>query len=112
MEDSGFTVFFELFENCHVLGIFEDYIIVMVRLDERVDDDYTGFHGIDISLLRLFFQQERTLKRSPEILERYSTPCRNRTCDTRFRKPVLYPTELRGRKGLRLIITFNVIKTS
>ena len=25
-----------------------------------------------------------------------NTPGRNRTCDTRFRKPVLYPTELRG----------------
>jgi hypothetical protein len=30
------------------------------------------------------------------LKENYGTPCRNRTCDTRFRKPVLYPTELRG----------------
>jgi hypothetical protein len=33
--------------------------------------------------------------------QKLSTPCRNRTCDTRFRKPVLYPTELRGHKGLQ-----------
>ncbi len=38
-------------------GIFKDNIIVMVRLDERVDENYSGIHGIDISLLRLFFNK-------------------------------------------------------
>jgi hypothetical protein len=32
------------------------------------------------------------------LQEKESTPCKARTCDPRFRKPVLYPTELRGLK--------------
>jgi hypothetical protein len=31
----------------------------MVGLDVRVDDNYDGFHGIDISLLKLFFSIRR-----------------------------------------------------
>jgi hypothetical protein len=34
-------------------------------------------------------------------LNRCGVPGRSRTCDPRFRKPVLYPAELRGRVGLR-----------
>jgi hypothetical protein len=46
-----------------------------------------------------------------EGIEKFGAPCRSRTCGTRFRKPVLYPTELRGHAGLHRIITLTVIKT-
>ena len=36
-----------------------------------------------------------------QALDRYGAPDTNRTCDPRFRKPLLYPTELRGHLCLR-----------
>jgi integrase len=42
---------------------------------------------------------ERSSKPS-ELIERIGAPDTNRTCDPRFRKPLLYPTELRGRRGV------------
>jgi hypothetical protein len=41
--------------------------------------------------------------RPPDLPDYDNTPGRNRTCDTRFRKPVLYPTELRGQLSLNLL---------
>ena len=35
--------------------------------------------------------------------KKVGAPCKNRTCDTRFRKPVLYPTELRGLPGQEIL---------
>ena len=37
---------------------------------------------------------------STEVVEKYGAPGAIRTHDTRFRKPVLYPTELRGHESL------------
>ena len=36
-----------------------------------------------------------------QVLDKYGTPGRNRTDDTRFRKPLLYPSELRGHRKTR-----------
>ncbi len=46
--------------------------------------------------------------RKPQMYgKKVGAPCRNRTCGTRFRKPVLYPTELRGPRGCELLMRAN-----
>jgi integrase len=46
-------------------------------------------------------------EQAPPIPEETTTPGRTRTCDIRFRKPMLYPPELRGHVGFfHIILTF------
>src|SRR6202142_4628329 len=46
-----------------------------------------------------------------ETKKKSGAPCMIRTCGPRFRKPVLYPTELRGLKGVLKIITQTTYKS-
>ena len=52
------------------------------------------------------------MSRHPEVgapeCFRNGGPDRNRTCDTRFRKPLLYPTELRALRGRELILACGI----
>ena len=53
-------------------------------------------------------EERVTDRRNTEVVEKYGAPETIRTSDTRFRKPVLYPPELRG----HLVVTTLVIQTS
>ena len=42
---------------------------------------------------------DRGAELSQSVAHRFGAPGRNRTCDTRFRKPVLYPLSYEGNEG-------------